>query len=95
MCTIVIKSNANNVQKIELSYEEVLNIVSKRAEMYDLEYVIAKSIKLRKINFETLALRPLYLKYIKLKESIYGPTNLWSMELAKQIDNEFVNKYLL
>lgn len=95
MCTIIIKSNANNVQRIELSYEEVLNTVSKRAEMYDLEYVIARSIELRKINFETLALRPLYLKYIKLKESIYGPTNLWSMELTEQIDNEFVNKYLL
>ena len=95
MYAIAIKSNVSNVQKIELSYEEVLNTVSKRAEMYDLEYVIAKSIELRKINFETLALRPLYLKYIKLKESIYGPTNLWSMELAKQIDNEFVNKYLL
>ena len=95
MYAIAIKSNVSNVQKIELSYEEVLNTVSKRAEMYDLEYVIAKSIELRKINFEALALRPLYLKYIKLKESIYGPTNLWSMELIEQIDNEFVNKYLL
>ena len=95
MYAIAIKSNVSNVQKIELSYEEVLNTVSKRAEMYDLEYAITKFIELRKINFETLALRPLYLKYIKLKESIYGPTNLWSMELAKQIDNEFINKYLL
>lgn len=95
MYAIAIKSNVSNVQKIELSYEEVLNTVSKRAEMYDLEYAITKFIELRKINFETLALRPLYLKYIKLKESIYGSSNLWSMELIEQIDNEFVNKYLL
>ena len=63
--------------------------------MYDLDYAIAKANKLRKIDFEALMLRPTYLKFIKQKESIYGPSVLWSPNFIQQVDNEFVKKYLL
>lgn len=95
MYAIIVKSNISDIERIELSYDEVINILNKRATMYDLEYAIIRSIEVRKTNFEALALRPLYLKYIRLKESIYGPSILWSNDFSDKIDNEFVKEYLL
>ena len=95
MNTKIVKAVTKDIQRINISYEEALEVKKNRVLMYNLDYAIALANQMKKIDFEALTLRPTYVKFIKAKELIYGPSVMWSTEFMKQVDNEFVNKYLL
>jgi len=83
-----------DIQRIELSKEQVLNINNKRMSMYTLDYVIKKNEANIKEMLETIIIRPKYYRFLTEKEKIYGDIRLWSSELLNKIDNEFILKYM-
>ena len=86
--------NYKDIQRIELSKEQVLNINNKRMNMYTLDYAIKKNEANIKEMLEAIIIRPKYYKFLTEKEKIYGDIRLWSSELLNRIDNEFILKYM-
>jgi hypothetical protein len=86
--------DCKDIQRIELSKEQVLNINNKRMNMYTLDYAIKKNKANIKEMLETIIIRPKYYKFLTEKEKIYGDIRLWSSELLNKIDNEFILKYM-
>ena len=83
-----------NIQRIELTREQVLNINNKRMNMYTLDYAIRKNEANIKEMLKAITLRPKYYNFLIEKEKIYGDIRLWSSELLNKIDNEFIFKYM-
>ena len=83
-----------DIQRIELTREQVLNINNKRMNMYTLDYAIKKNEADIKEMLKAIMLRPKYHNFLIEKEKIYGDVRLWSSELLNKIDNEFIFKYM-
>ena len=83
-----------DIQRIELTREQVLNINNKRMNMYTLDYAIKKNEADIKEILKAIMLRPKYYNFLIEKEKIYGDIRLWSSELLNKIDNEFIFKYM-
>ena len=83
-----------DIQRIELSKEQVLNINNKRMNMYTLDHAIRKNEANIKEMLRAIMLRPKYYNFLMEKEKIYGDARLWSSELLNKIDNEFIFKYM-
>ena len=83
-----------DIQRIELTREQVLNINNKRMNMYTLDYAIKKNEADIKEMLKAIMLRPKYYNFLMEKEKIYGDARLWSSELLNEIDNEFIFKYM-
>ena len=83
-----------DIQRIELTREEVLNINNKRMNMYTLDHAIRKNEANIKEMLRAIMLRPKYYNFLMEKEKIYGDARLWSSELLNEIDNEFIFKYM-
>ena len=83
-----------DIQRIELTREQVLNINNKRMNMYTLDYAIKKNEADIKEMLKAIMLRPKYYNFLIEKEKIYGDIRLWNSELLNKIDNEFIFKYM-
>ena len=83
-----------DIQRIELTREQVLNINNKRMNMYTLDCAIRKNEANIKEMLKAITLRPKYYNFLMEKEKIYGDIRLWSSELLNKIDNEFIFKYM-
>ena len=83
-----------DIQRIELTREQVLNINNKRMNMYTLDYAIKKNEADIKEMLKAIMLRPKYYNFLIEKEKIYGDARLWNSELLNKIDNEFIFKYM-
>ena len=83
-----------DIQRIELTREQVLNINNKRMNMYTLDYAIKKNEADIKEILKAIMLRPKYYNFLIEKEKIYGDIRLWNSELLNKIDNEFIFKYM-
>ena len=83
-----------DIQRIELTREQVLNINNKRMNMYTLDHAIRKNEANIKEMLRAIMLRPKYYNFLMEKEKIYGDARLWSSELLNKIDNEFIFKYM-
>ena len=83
-----------DIQRIELTREQVLNINNKRMNMYTLDYAIKKNEADIKEILKAIMLRPKYYNFLIEKEKIYGDIRLWSSELLNKTDIEFIFKYM-
>ena len=91
---IVIRAINEDIQKIDMSYLDVLIIKTQRSLMYTLDHALQKDKAEKKAYFDAITLKPKYIRYIQAKEKEYGSALMWSKEFIDKLDNEFIQKYM-
>ena len=83
-----------DIQKIDMSYLDVLIIKTQRSLMYTLDHALQKDKAEKKAYFDAITLKPKYIRFIQVKEKEYGSALMWSKEFIDKLDNEFIQKYM-
>ena len=91
---IVIRAINEDIQKIDMSYLDVLIIKIQRSLMYTLEHALQKDKAEKKAYFDAITLKPKYIRFIQAKEKEYGSALMWSKDFIDKLDNEFIQKYM-
>ena len=91
---IVIRAINEDIQKIDMSYLDVLIIKTQRSLMYTLDHALQKDKAEKKAYFDAITLKPKYIRFIQAKEKEYGSALMWSREFIDKLDNEFIQKYM-
>ena len=91
---IVIRAINEDIQKIDMSYLDVLIIKTQRSLMYTLDHALQKDKAEKKAYFDAITLKPKYIRFIQAKEREYGSALMWSKEFIDKLDNEFIQKYM-
>ena len=91
---IVIRAINEDIQKIDMSYLDVLIIKTQRSLMYTLDHALQKDKAEKKAYFDAITLKPKYIRFVQVKEKEYGSALVWSKEFIDKLDNEFIQKYM-
>ena len=91
---IVIRAINEDIQKIDMSYLDVLIIKTQRSLMYTLDHALQRDKAEKKAYFDAITLKPKYIRFIQVKEKEYGSALMWSREFIDKLDNEFIQKYM-
>ena len=91
---IVIRAINEDIQKIDMSYLDILIIKTQRSLMYTLEHALQRDKAEKKAYFDAITLKPKYIRFIQVKEKEYGSALMWSKEFIDKLDNEFIQKYM-
>ena len=91
---IVIRAINEDIQKIDMSYLDVLIIKTQRSLMYTLDHALQRDKAEKKAYFDAIALKPKYIRFIQAKEKEYGSALMWSREFIDKLDSEFMQKHM-
>lgn len=85
---------ADDIQQVKVNKIDMFFRYMANKGQTTIDKIEQQDILNKQMLFEAHLLKPYFERFIKTKEEIYGNINTWTEDMWKNVEEEFMNKYM-